>query len=155
MLFPETPSMHSQHIGAYLDQSDDIESLMPQATRLLQLRRHLATILPEQLARSCVIANYKQGLIVIFAQNGAIAAKLSHFRPKLITHFTERGIQVTAIEIVVQVQNPRLAAPSDHPARLSRSGLASLSGLASALPDSPLKQVVDGLVRRHSRQDRV
>jgi len=30
-------------------------------------------MLPESLARSCSIANYKQGKIVIFAANGATA----------------------------------------------------------------------------------
>jgi hypothetical protein len=144
--------MHSQHISAYLDHSDGTESLMPQATRLLKLRRHLTEILPELLGRSCEIANYKQGKVIIFAENGAIAAKLGHFRPRLLTHFLERGFEVTAIEITVQVQNPHLSPPyfPGHPARLSQSGLTSLANLAGALPESPLKQILANLVRRHS-----
>ena len=96
--------MHSQNIAAYLDNSEGIGSLMPQAARLLELRRQLSEFLPKPLAKSCEIANYKQGKVVIFAENGAIAAKLAHYRPKLINLFSARGIEVTAIEVTVQVR---------------------------------------------------
>ncbi len=96
--------MHSQNIGAYLDSSEGLGSLMPQAARLLELRRQLSEVLPKPLAKSCEIANYKQGKVVIFAENGAIAAKLAHYRPRLISLFCERGIEVTAIEVSVQVR---------------------------------------------------
>src|SRR3989442_14409881 len=69
---------------AFLDQPDGIAPLMPQARRLIELREILAAVLPESLARCCSIANYKQGNVVIFAANGAIAAKLKlmlrHYR---------------------------------------------------------------------------
>jgi hypothetical protein len=97
--------MHSRNIGAYLDSSEGIGSLMPQAARLLELRRQLSEILPKPLAKSCEIANYKQGKVVIFAENGAIAAKLAHYRPKLISLFSGQGMQVTAIEVSVQVRH--------------------------------------------------
>jgi hypothetical protein len=96
--------MHSQNIGAYLDSSEGLGSLMPQAARLLELRRQLSEVLPKPLAKSCEIANYKQGKVVIFAENGAIAAKLAHYRPRLISLFCGRGIEVTAIEVSVQVR---------------------------------------------------
>jgi len=96
--------MQSRQISAYLDSAEGIGSLMLQAARLLELRRQLAEILPKPLAKLCEIANYKQGKVVIFAENGAIAAKLAFYRPKLISSFTERGIEVTAIEVNVQVR---------------------------------------------------
>ena len=96
--------MQSRQISAYLDSAEGIGSLMLQAARLLELRRQLAEILPKPLAKFCEIANYKQGKVVIFAENGAIAAKLAHYRPKLISAFTGRGMEVTAIEVSVQVR---------------------------------------------------
>ena len=95
--------MQSRNIGAHLDNAEGIGSLMPQAARLLELRRQLSEILPKPLAKFCEIANYKQGKVVIFAENGAIAAKLAHYRPTLISSFCGRGIEVTAIEVTVQV----------------------------------------------------
>ena len=94
--------MHSQRVREFL--TDGMYSLMPQAQRLIELRRIAAGALPGNLLRSCSIANYKQGKVVIFAENGAIAAKLAHYRPKLISSFTGRGIEVTAIEVSVQVR---------------------------------------------------
>ena len=96
--------MHSQNIGAHLDNAEGIGSLMPQAARLLELRRQFTEFLPKPLAKYCEIANYKQGKVVIFAENGAIAAKLAHYRPKLISLFSARGFEVTAIAVSGQVR---------------------------------------------------
>ena len=94
--------MHTRNFSTLLDQAEGIGSLMPQARRLLELRRILAVVLPEPLARSCLIANYRQGKVVIFAANNAVAAKLKLISPKLVQHFSERGVEVTGMEVRVQ-----------------------------------------------------
>jgi hypothetical protein len=77
---------------AFLNQPDGIAPLMPQARRLIELRESLAAILPESLARCCSIANFKQGKVVIFAANGATAAKLKLMLPTLSERLSQRGI---------------------------------------------------------------
>lgn len=96
--------MHSKNIAHHLDNAEGIGALMPQAARLLELRRQLAEFLPKPLAKSCEIANFKHGKVIIFAKNGAIAAKLAHYRPKLLSLFSARDAEVTAIEVSVQVR---------------------------------------------------
>jgi len=136
-------TMISKNLDAYLVQADGINSLMPQAKRLLELRQVLLEVLPKPLADLATVANYRQGKIVIFAANSAIAAKLKLLGPTLNDRFAERGIQATALEIEVQ---PRLGTGSMPPppkaAVLTDRAREALAVLASQLTESQLKSTV-------------
>ncbi len=134
--------MHSKNLRAYLDSAVGIAGLLPQAERLIELRRIYSKLVPQQLLRSSSIGNYKQQKVVIFAENSAIAAKLRLLSPRLVSDFSKSGVEVTGIRIEVQ---PRQAAqPEAKPklARLSQAGAECLEALAARLPDSQLKQAV-------------
>src|SRR5215470_13158402 len=94
--------MHPHKPDALLSGSDGIPALMPQARRLLELRRLLASLLPDSLARCCAVANYKHGKLVLFAENNAVAAKLRLLSPTLRDRLSDRGVQVTEMDIGVQ-----------------------------------------------------
>jgi hypothetical protein len=74
----------------FLNQADAISALMPQAERLNKLREILASLLPESLARHCSVANFKEGRVVVFAANGATAAKLKLMLPSLLEQLSRR-----------------------------------------------------------------
>jgi hypothetical protein len=139
--------MPSQNLGAFLTQLNGIASLMPQAKRLLELRAILAAVLPESLSRSCSIANYKQGKIIIFAANSAVAAKLKLMRPVLSEQLSTRGVQVTGIEVEVQLPGPTPEV-IEKSAKISDDAAKSLTRLATQLPDSELKNVLTKLARQ-------
>ena len=138
--------MHPHKPSALLSESGGIPALMPQARRLLELRQILASLLPDALARSCTVANYKQGKLVLFAENNAVAAKLKLLSPTIRERFSDRGVQVTEMDIGVQAPEAAQEKP-EKAAKLSGSAVASLAQLAAQLPDSPLKQCVAALVR--------
>jgi hypothetical protein len=133
--------MHAKNLDAYLVQADGINSLMPQAKRLLELRQILLDALPSSLADSATVANYRQGKIVIFAANSAIAAKLKLLGPTLMTRFVKRGLQVTAMNIEVQ---PAQGTPAMRPkaAVLTQTARQALASLASQLTESELKTTI-------------
>ena len=139
--------MPSQKLGVFLTQLDGIASLMPQAKRLLELRAILAAVLPESLSRSCSIANYTQGKIIIFAANSAVAAKLKLMRPDLSDQLSKRGVQVTGIDVEVQLPGPT---PEliEKSAKISQDAAKSLTRLSTQLPDSELKNVLTKLARQ-------
>jgi len=140
--------MRSKNLGAYLNQPDGIPALIPQATRLLELRRILAELLPESLGRSCSIANYKQGKVIIFAAHSTAAAKLKLMRTALSGQLLKRGIEVTGIE--VQVQPPgRMDEVFEKSAKLSAGAEESLVRLQVQLPDSELKNALARMTRRN------
>ena len=140
--------MHPKKLGAILAQADKINALMPQAKRLLELRRLLYDALPENLARYASVANWRQGKLVIFAQNNAIAAKLKLLRPALAKTFLAAGVEVTAMEIQVQPSESQQKSPEKH-AVLSQAAAESLAKLASQLVDSELKRSVSALAKRN------
>ena len=135
---------------AFLNQPDGIAPLMPQARRLIELREILATILPESLARCCSIANYKQGTVVIFAANGAIAAKLKLMLPTLSEQLSKRATEVTGLEVCVQppASDPQVAEKS---AKISPEVALELTKLCEQLPDSELKVSLGKLASRHHK----
>jgi hypothetical protein len=140
--------MHSKNLRTYLDSAAGIAALLPQAERLIELRRVYKEIMPQQLSRSSSIVNYKQEIVVIFAENNAVAAKIKLLSPRLVNDFAKRGLQVTGIRLEVQPrQTPRPETVQKH-AELSPAGAASLEALARRLPDSRLKQALADLAAR-------
>lgn len=142
--------MHSKNLRAYLDSAVGIAGLLPQAERLIELRRIYSKLVPQQLLRSSSIVNYKQQTVVIFAENNAVAAKLRLLSPRLVNDFSKSGVEVTGFRIEVQ---PRQGPPKEVPpkrAKLSRAGAESLGALARQLPDSALRQTLAGMAERGS-----
>ena len=136
--------MLSKNLDAYLVQANGINSLMPQAKRLLELRQVLLEALPKPLADLATVANYRQGKIVIFAANSAVAAKLKLLGPALKDRFVTRGLQVTALEIEVQPsQNHADAIPKS--AVLTETARQALARLASQLSESGLKSTISSM----------
>jgi hypothetical protein len=139
--------MHTRKPCAFLLQPDGIASLMPQAQLLIELRQRLAATLPETLKQTCSIANYKQGKVVVFAANGAAAAKLKLMRSSLAKQLSERGVQVTGIEVQVQPPEPEPQVFVQS-TKISENAIDSLTRLEEQLPDSKLKNVVARFLKR-------
>jgi hypothetical protein len=135
---------------AYLTQPDGIASLMPQARRLIELRGILAAALPESLARSCSVANYKQGRIVIFAANSAVAAKLKLLSPALSEELSKRAVEVTGLEVRVQPLNYDSQA-FEKSAKISVEAAHGLDRLLQQLPDSELRTAIGRIAGRGRR----
>ncbi len=140
--------MHSKNLRAYLDSATGIAALLPQAERLIELRRIYAKIIPQQLLRSSSIVNYKQEKVVIFAENNAIAAKIKLLSPRLVSDFSKRGVQVTGIRLEVQPRQSRQKDTVEKRAVLSPAGAESLEALAKRLPDSTLQRTLTQLAGR-------
>ena len=142
--------MHMKNPCAFLNQADSIAALMPQAERLIELREILSSLLPESLARRCSVANYRQGRVVIFASNGATAAKLKLMLPSLLEQFSGRATEVTGLEVLVQaLESERQAI--EKTAKISTEAASELAGLSEQLPDSELKTALARIAFQHRR----
>jgi hypothetical protein len=142
--------MHMKNPCAFLAQADGIAALMPQAERLIELRKILASLLPESLARRCSVANYKQGRVVIFAVNGAAAAKLKFMLPSFLEQLAGRATEVTGLE--VRVQAPDSAhQDTEKSAEISSGAASHLARLSEQLPDSELKTAISRIAFQHRR----
>jgi hypothetical protein len=102
------------------------------------------------------VANYKLGIVVIVAANGAIATKLRHLAPRLRDEFCRLNTEVT--EVCVRVQ---ACTTSPNPApikgnKLTPAAIQSLERLSATLDeDSALRQALDSMLRNGHRVEPV
>ena len=144
--------MHAKRVGEYLDASTGVNRLTSQAAFLLAVRQILAEALPEPLRRSCAIANYRQGKVIFLAESSAIAARIRLLAPSLVELLGKRGLQVTGLRVDVQPDVQRHTQLTEGKSLLlSPSATEALARAARSLPEGPLRQALDALVRRGGR----
>lgn len=140
--------MSSRSLDEHLRGDAAIASLQAHANHLLQLQQTLAAALPAALARSCRIANLKQGVLIIHAENGAVAAKLRQLTTTLTTRYRSQGELLTEIRIKVQpLEETPQARPQPRAAILGAGSRTSIERLLDKLPDGLLRQALAELVQ--------
>jgi hypothetical protein len=142
--------MPARKLHSYLGDSSRLQALTQQAQRLTALERTWKEIAPPPLASSATVGVLHGQTLVVFATNGATAAKLRQLLPSLVEKFQKRGFEVTAIRIEVQAPQRHAEAPRKKSAALSTTALESLAGLEQSLQASPLKDALQTLLRRHA-----
>jgi hypothetical protein len=141
--------MQAKRLGEYLDRDAGTSRLVPQAALLLAIRQQLSEVLPDHLQRSFVIANYKQGVVVVVAGTNATAAKLRHFTPRILEVLGKRGLKATGIKVDVQpARSFAVQVPEKKALLLSPAARTALAGLDRRLPDGRLRRAIRALVAR-------
>lgn len=128
---------------------DDIElqSLICHAGDLIALQTIWDSVVPPPLRAFTQAGGLKHRRITVFADNGAIAAKLKLLAPTLLKNLQIKGVEVTSIRVEVQVQSVPRRPPSPQ-RRLSQQAAGSLSSLALCLPESPLRAALERLSKK-------
>ncbi|WP_234406105.1 DciA family protein [Methylobacillus glycogenes] len=101
----------------------------------------------------CAQTLYQAGSIThkrltVYADNGAVAAKIKIMLPSLILWLQKQGLEVTSIRVEVQVKSTHNK-PAKPPRTLSPAAAASLEKLAAELHGSALG---DAIARLSSRR---
>ena len=102
------PAALPQTLGKLLEKSEGLDRLLPHARSLIELREQLAAALPPGLRRQATLANFKNGTLVIFADNSAVAAKLRLMLTALGDRLKANGVDHTGIKVEVQPSEPPL-----------------------------------------------
>lgn len=145
--------MPSRRIGWFLDPRSIEPGMLARARELIELQRTYAGLVPKGLARSSRPGCLAAGLLVVYADNGAAAAKIRQMVPVLLSEFRKRGWQITSMRVDVQVSAPPRPVPVT-PRQLSDVALQQLRALGDALPPSPLQEAVLRLARRAKKSSR-
>ena len=141
--------MRARTLDDYLNSDEAMARLAAHAGHLQKLQQLFEKAVPAALARTCRVANFKLGAVILHAENGATAAKLRQIAPSLGEAFRSRGEQVTEIRIKVQPLDAALQqTPPPRAAVLGAGGRASLGRLADALPDGPLRAALANFIER-------
>ena len=95
----------------------------------------------------------RDGALVVVADTSAIAHKLRQLAPRIVEEIVKFAPEVTSIQVEVQVTLRSDLHPRIRPA-IGPRGLTSLRELCDALPESPLREALAGMVRRSVGLDR-
>jgi hypothetical protein len=134
-------------LNAFMASNLELRQLSSKAKQLSVWQQHYELIVPQALRKSSRVLQLKLPIVVIAADNGAVAAKLRQINAELISLFQARGCEVTGIQIRVQVSAP--PPPIKHaPRKLGTEAKLSLSELGDKLEDSPLKTALRRLAKR-------
>jgi hypothetical protein len=136
-----------RRLNALFKENAEFRALAGEAGKHAWLQKIWAGIVPPALQPFTQAGGLKHRRITVFADNGAVAAKLKLLAPNLLKNLQNKGVEVTSIRVEVQVKSLRNTPPK--PVRnISPAAAASLSGLAEKLADSPLRSALEKLARR-------
>ena len=134
-------------LKAFLASNPELRQLSSKVKQLSVLQRHYEHIVPPSLRNSSRVLQLRQQVLIVAADNGAVAAKLRQMASEFISLFQARGCEVTGIQIRVQVSTP--LPPLPHKSRkLGKTARDALSELDRNLSDSPLKTALRRLAKR-------
>lgn len=141
----------SQRLNSFLASSQELRALAGKSKQLATLQQQYEQGLPPALRRASRVMQYDQHVLTIAADNSAVAAKLRQMTPDLLKKLQNIGLEVTLIQVRVQVGQTAPVAAAVKPV-LSNRGKQQLNELADTLPDSPLKRALQDLVRLGTRK---
>jgi len=127
-------------------------TLLPAVARMAALQKDCAALLPA-LFETCSVMQYEAGQLVLATPNNALAAKLKQQLTKLQSGLSNRGWQVSAIKIKVQVGKIYEKATLKKQIALPSQALSALETLNRSLESSPgnaaLKTAISTMLKRH------
>ena len=145
--------MTARKISGFLHEpASGLSRLAMEAKRLQKLNQDWEVIAPQGLSRSSRVGPIRDRIVTLYADNGATAARLKQQLPRLLLNFRQRGHDLTAIKVEVQVRTMSLGrekAPPHPP--IPGSGLDSLERLEHDLEPSRLKQALTHLLQHQGR----
>lgn len=147
--------MPVQKIGDVIARSGDLGALAQRSRRFSELQQLLLDATPSALAAATRVTDLKAGILLVLADNPAVAAKLRQLAPRLLKHLQKQHGEITGIRVAVQVKTHKIKAEHEvtkHP--LPPEAIQELGGLAEALAPSPLKNALARLVARRSAPKR-
>lgn len=105
--------------------------LTEQARALMKMDRQFRRLLPEAVAACCQAVRVEEGELLLYADNGLIAARLRMLAPGLLPRLAALGYPVDRVRIRV---NPRFAPPARE--KKLKIGASALDGIERAAAES-------------------
>lgn len=145
---PRFDPRRPQAVAGVLDRTDAFRALRAGVEQVASLQRDLSSLLPDYLASNVEPGFIKDGVLALFAAHNALAARLRHLEPRLLSDLQQRGWAVNTLRIRVRPQPMKESAPPKQ-ARISPAGASALRELAESLEPSPLQEALARMAARH------
>jgi hypothetical protein len=120
----------------FLRSNDKIAPLLPTLRRNASLQRDCGTALPAMFD-SCEVLQLADDQLTLSAPNAALASRLKQQLPKLQLFLQQRGWQINAIRIKVQVRKVPEKSITSRPSDLPGLALQAFDQLEQSLEKTP------------------
>ena len=128
---PATPG-----VADFLRSNERLASLLPAVQRMASLQKDCAAALPAMF-NLCDVLQFEQGQLVLATPNAAVATKLKQQLPKLQAALQQRGWQIDAIRLKIQVSRSMPPVVHTHQLVLPQKAVSAFAELGAALPATP------------------
>ena len=136
-----------QRFNALFKENAELVTLSERANNLTASQKIWNSAVPDALRPFTRAGAVKHKRLTVYADNGAVAAKIKFLLPSLLIKLQKQGLEVTAIRIEVQVKSaPRK--PGQKARTVPAQAAAGLQALATKLGDSELGAALSRLARR-------
>ncbi len=139
-----------QAVAEVLGRTDAFAALRAGVEQIAALERDMAQLLPGYLATNVEPGFIKDGTLTLFAAHGALAARLRHLEPRLLSDLQQRGWAVRSLAIKVRPRSLE-EPPGPKQARMTPAGAAALQALSRSLAPSPLQAALAQMAARHGK----
>jgi hypothetical protein len=130
----------------FLRKNDRLASLLPTATRIARLQHDCAAVLPA-VAASCDVLSMQDGILTLAVPSAAVAARLKQQLPKLQATLLQRGWQIDAIKLKVQVARALPPEPPVKTLELPPTAVKAFEDLGESLPETPQNEKLIAAIR--------
>ena len=118
-----------------------------EAETSLRIESILKKSLPQGISAYCSAGRLLDGKLVVYADNGAVAAKLRQISSSLLEKLKKDAPEIASIRISVRV-NPETRIEKKPKKGMGKKGIESFRELSESLEDSPLKNSIEMLLEK-------
>ena len=136
-----------RRINAFFKDNAELSALSGRADSLAVSQQIWQAVVPDPLKQFTQAGAIKHKRLTVYADNGAIAAKIKLLLPSLLINLQKQGLEITSIRVEVQVKSSARK-PAKTPRSISAQTASRLSSLAQELQGSPLGEVLARLSGR-------
>lgn len=135
--------MPTRKLSALLSNTAGLSALTRASQRISALQRLYAICAPPELTQTSRVIHEHGGMLVIAADNGAIAAKLRQMTPRLLKNLQKQMAEVTGIRVQIQVNKAySKAASGAKKIALPVDLIESFDELSKKVKDSELRSAL-------------
>jgi hypothetical protein len=141
--------MSNRKLSALIGNTTGLSALNRTMQRIAALQRLYEVCTPPELIPASRVVGDRGGILMIAADNGAIAAKLRQLAPRLLKNLQKQRAQVTGIHIQVQVFQPaRRPKPAPEKSPLSIDSIEYFEKLSQRIKDPGLRSALSRFAAR-------
>lgn len=136
-----------RRINALFKDNAELSALSGRADSLTVSQQIWKAVVPDPLKQFTQAGALKHKRLTVYADNGAVAAKVKLLLPSLLINLQKQGLEITSIRVEVQVKSTARK-PAKTPRSISPAASSRLNALAQELEGSPLGEVLARLSGR-------